>query len=156
MTDKIDPIRPTDDEARLLAKAILHGARFGGLGVMHPDSGMPYVSRIATVSWGGVPHFLISTLSLHTKALQADPRCSILLGEPEPKGDPLTHPRMTVMGLAEQADKVALKDAWLSAIPKAKLYYHFSDFQMWRIVPQDVHLNGGFGKAFELNPNDLK
>ena len=63
---------------------------------------------------------------------------------------------MTVMGIGEQVDKAALKDAWLSAIPKAKLYFDFADFQMWRIVPTDIHLNGGFGKAFHLTPDDLK
>jgi len=156
MNERTNPIRPTDDQARGLAKAILHSARFGGLGVIRPVTGMPYVSRIATVAWDGVPHILISTLSLHTKALQADQRCSILLGEPEPKGDPLTHPRITIMGVAEQVDKSAVKHAWLSAIPKSKLYYDFADFQMWRIVATDIHLNGGFGKAFHLTPDDLK
>ena len=156
MTDKINPIQPTDDDARALIRWLLAEARFGALAVRHPETGAPYVSRSATVALDEAPHLLISTLSLHTKALMADPQCSLLLGEPGDKGDPLTHPRMTVMGCAELADKAALKEAWLAAIPKAKLYYDFTDFQMWRITPETIHLNGGFGKAFELTPDDLK
>lgn len=156
MSDKINPIRPTDDEARALARDLLAQARFGALAVTDPDTLTPYVSRISTVAMDTAPHILISTLSHHTKALQANPACSVLLGEPKDKGDPLTHPRMTIMARAKPADKAALRDAWLAAIPKAQLYYDFSDFMMFRLVPQEIHLNGGFGKAFELAPIDLK
>lgn len=155
MSDKIDPIRPTDDEARALAKGLMQDARFGAIAVAHPETGAPYVSRIAVLAIESVPHILISTLSMHTKALRADPKCSVLIGEPGEKGNPLTHPRMTVMGEAELADKVALKEAWLGAIPKAKLYYDFADFQLYRIRPEAIHLNGGFGKAFHLKSDDL-
>ena len=150
-----DPINPTDAEARALAKALLHDARFGALAVTHPDTQSPYVARIACIADGATALILISTLSLHTKALLAHPTCSLLIGEPGPKGDPLTHPRMTLMCDAEQADKAQHKDAWLSAVPKAKLYYDFSDFIMFRLTPSVIHLNGGFGKAYTLTPKDL-
>ncbi|SEW30443.1 hypothetical protein SAMN04488515_2156 [Cognatiyoonia koreensis] len=152
---KRDPINPTDDDARTLAQALLAQARYGALAVIHPKLKTPYVARIATVADGADPLVLISTLSLHTKALQADPACSLLIGEPGPKGDPLTHPRMTLLCKAEQADKAALKDRWLTAIPKAKLYYDFADFLMFRLEPRVIHLNGGFGKAYTLTPDDL-
>ncbi len=154
MTTK-SPIRPTDNEARKLAKDLLKLARFGALAVTDPETKTPYVSRIATISDGPTPLILISTLSFHTKALQADPNCSLLIGEPGGKGDPLTHPRMTIMAQAEAADKTALRDLWLSKIPKAQLYYDFTDFQMFRLIPTKIHLNGGFGKAFQLSAEDL-
>ena len=154
MTEK-SPIRPTDAEARTLAQDLLKQARFGALAVTHPDTQIPYVSRIATIADKATPLVLISTLSLHTKALQANPNCSLLIGEPGAKGDPLTHPRMTIMASAEEADKAALKDLWLSKIPKAKLYYDFTDFLMFRLKPLKIHLNGGFGKAFHLTADDL-
>lgn len=152
---KRDPINPTDDDARALARGLLADARFGALAVTHPETQTPYVARIGTIGHEGTPLVLISTLSLHTKALQANPACSLLLGEPGTKGDPLTHPRMTLMCRAEVADKTALKNAWLSAIPKAKLYYDFADFIMFRLAPDTIHLNGGFGKAYTLAPDDL-
>lgn len=152
---KRDPINPTDDDARALAQGLLRDARFGALAVTHPDTKTPYVARIGTIADQGAPLILISTLSLHTKALLADPACSLLLGEAGDKGDPLTHPRMTLMCQALQTDKAKMKDAWLRAIPKAKLYYDFTDFIMFRLTPDVIHLNGGFGKAFTLKPADL-
>ena len=98
---------------------------------------------------------LISTLSIHTKALEANPHCALLIGEPGDKGDPLTHPRMTLSGKVVLTDKASHKDRWLTAIPKAQLYFDFADFQMYRLTPTVIDLNGGFGKAFQLTPADL-
>ena len=150
-----DPINPTTPEAIALALDLLGAARFGALAVTHPEYGTPYVARVATLWGDGALYSLISTLSLHTKALQANPACAMLVGEPGNKGDPLTHPRLTLSATAETADKAAFKDRWLSAIPKAKLYYDFADFQLYRLAPQWVDLNGGFGKAFHLTAEDL-
>ena len=150
---KRDPINPTDDNARHLALDLLHQARFGALAVAH--QGAPYVARVAMIWHEGALLTLISTLSLHTKALQANPACAVLIGEPQDKGDPLAHPRMSLICKAELADKPALKPVWLAAVPKAKLYYDFSDFQMYRLKTTEAHLNGGFGKAYHLSPDDL-
>ena len=152
---KRDPINPTDAVARALAQELLTKTRFGTLAVHHPASNTPYTARVALLWSDDVLLTLISTLSLHTKALEASPACAALVGEPDDKGDPLTHPRMTLLCIAEQADKAALKDIWLAAIPKAKLYYDFTDFLMYRLKPTEAHLNGGFGKAYHLSPEDL-
>lgn len=150
-----DPIRPTDDAARALAQDILRGARHGALGVIDPETGGPMVTRVAVLWDGTAVGLLVSDLSLHTVALRRDPACSLLVGEPGSKGDPLTHPRLTVMARAEDADKAAWRDAWLAAHPKATLYVDFADFRVLRLVPVSAHLNGGFGKAFRLAPSDL-
>ena len=153
---KRDPINETDEEARRLARRLLSEVRHGAIAVTDPESGAPHVTRVAVLGIDGAPHILISDLSTHTKALAADPLCSVLIGEPGTKGDPLTHPRMTIVARAVAADKVALRDVWLAAIPKAQLYYDFTDFRMMRLAPLEVHLNGGFGKAFRLTPDDLR
>ena len=103
----------------------------------------------------GAPLTLISTLASHTGALQADPRCSLLLGEPGPRGDPLTHPRLTLDCTAHITDKAPLRDHYLAQHPKAKLYIDFSDFLMVRLDIQSALLNGGFGKAFRMTATDF-
>lgn len=158
--DQINPIRPTDAEARTLAHGLLATARFAALGVRDPDSGSPMVTRIALVPAApddpaAAPLTLISSLSGHTSALDADPACSLLIGEPGEKGDPLTHPRLTLQARAEIADKAALREHYLSHYPKALLYFDFADFRIMRFQPLVAHLNGGFGKAFRLLPDDL-
>ncbi|WP_400086306.1 pyridoxamine 5-phosphate oxidase [Yoonia sp. R78084] len=150
-----DPINPTDDSARALAQNLLQNIRFAALAVTHPDSGVPYVARVAMLWHDGALLTLVSTLSLHTKALAKNSACAALIGEPGDKGDPLTHPRMTLMCTAQEVDKSAYKATWLAAIPKAQLYYDFSDFRMYALAVSEAHLNGGFGKAFTLSADDL-
>ncbi|WP_342068706.1 pyridoxamine 5'-phosphate oxidase family protein [Yoonia algicola] len=150
-----DPINPTDDSARALAQDLLRTARFAALAVTHPETQTPYVARVAMLWHDGALLTLISTLSLHTKALAANPACAALIGEPDDKGDPLTHPRMTLMCTAHEVNKSTRRQAWLAAIPKAQLYYDFSDFKMYQLSVSEAHLNGGFGKAFNLSADDL-
>ena len=150
-------IRPTDDEARALARSLCQDARFAALGVL--DDGRPMVTRVAFAQTpDDNPMSLISDLSHHTRALRADPRCSLLVGEPKEKGDPLTHPRLTMQAeariLAEKPKD--LKAHYLRAHPKAKLYLDFTDFHFVIFEPVIAHLNGGFGKAFTLTPEDLR
>lgn len=152
---KRDPINPTDNTARAMACDILRQTRFGALAVTQPDNDAPYVARVAMLWRDGAVLTLVSTLSTHTAGLQATPSCSVLVGEPSDKGDPLTHPRMTLQCKAYTTDKTAEKSAWITAIPKAKLYYDFTDFLMFRLMPETIYLNGGFGRAFRLSPGDL-
>jgi putative heme iron utilization protein len=150
-----DPVRPTDHEARTLACALLRNARHGALGVIDPSSGGPMVTRVA-VGWDGVdPLILISSLASHTAALLKDPRTSLLIGEPGERGDPLTHPRLTLMTTAHVADKAQGRAGWLRDHPKSTLYFDFTDFMLIRLSVTGAHLNGGFGKAYRLVPSDL-
>lgn len=154
--DKINPIRKTDDEARDLARSLIVNARFGALAVRDPETGDPVVTRIALVPGPDTaPLTLISDLSSHTRALLAHPRCSVLIGEPGDKGDPLTHARLTLLATAQPADKAALRTHYLGAYPKAALYYDFGDFRLVRLAPLSGLLNGGFGKAYELAAEDF-
>ena len=149
------PIRPTDDDARALARNLLRGARHGALATRDAGSGLPHVARVAVGHDGPDPLLLVSTLSLHTRALLADPGAALLVGEPGSKGDPLTHPRLTVQGHCSPADKDALRARWLHDHPKTRLYYDFADFLLMRLSVVQAHLNGGFGKAYTLTRDDL-
>ncbi|MGY6634993.1 MAG: HugZ family pyridoxamine 5'-phosphate oxidase [Alkalilacustris sp.] len=161
MADTPSPIRPTDATARTLARELIRGARFGALAVLHPDTGRPHVTRVAiTAARDGAPFTLVSDLSLHTRALRADPRACVLLGEPGPKGDPLTHPRLSLDVLARfvsrtDTEHVELRAEWLERHPKAKLYIDFADFAFVWLVPQGAALNGGFGRAYAMTAEDL-
>lgn len=150
-----NPIRDTDDEARETARALLGTARHAALGTLHENH--PMVTRIA---FGLTPDFtpvtLISELSAHAQALTADPRASLLIGEPGPKGDPLTHPRLTLQVTAHREPDKSLRDHYLTTHPKAQLYIDFTDFHFIRFAVIAAHLNGGFGKAYHLLPDDLR
>ncbi|MFB2531202.1 HugZ family protein [Paracoccus sp. p3-h83] len=155
-----DPIRPTDDQARAMAQGLLHGARHAALAVLDPATGAPSISRIALqVDASGQPVTLISGLAAHTRALAADPRAALLVGEPGAKGDPLIHPRLSINVRAQFMEKGAEHDLlcarWLAIQPKAKLYIDLPDFRFVRLVMTSALLNGGFGRAFRLTAADL-
>ena len=156
--DPKDVLRDVDDAARALAQDLLRRARMGALAVLEPGTGTPLASRISVATaQTGDPVFLISQLSAHFGALEADPRCSVLLGEAG-KGDPLAHARMTVIGRAvkaEGANRQALRARFLARHPKAALYADFGDFAFWRLEIARASMNGGFGKAYELGREDL-
>lgn len=154
-----DPFNPVDDEARALARHLLDTATYAAIAVI--EHGHPTATRIAfATALDGGPLSLISELSSHTQALIQNPVCSLLVGEPEDKGDPLTHPRLTLQAAArfiprDSAEHPTLSAHYLRLRPKAKLYIDFGDFRLVRFDVQTALLNGGFGKAYKLSPADL-
>tara|TARA_R110000868_G_scaffold27064_3_gene103417 strand:- start:76 stop:591 length:516 start_codon:yes stop_codon:yes gene_type:complete len=154
------PIRETDDDARALGKSLLANARFAALATIEPETGDPLASRIAFgLDPGAQPVSLMSTLAFHTKALLAQPRCSLLVGEPG-KGDPLAHPRISLQSIALPIDRTSTDHAsirahYLKQHPKAALYVDFGDFLFVRFKIRLAYLNGGFGKAYVLEAADL-
>jgi putative heme iron utilization protein len=161
MAERPDPVQPADEAACAQARNLLAGARFGALAFTDAETGSPGISRIALgLDAAGGPVTLISSLSAHHAALRQSPLAALLVGEPGPKGDPLTHPRLMIRVEARfvdraGADHAALRDGWLATHPKAKLYVDFGDFGFVRLVPLSAFLNGGFGRAVRLAPDDL-
>jgi heme iron utilization protein len=157
--DKPRVLRETDDAARAQARAFVQSSPHGALATLEPQTGWPLASRVSlAVDSDGVPLILISRLSAHYGALDADARCSLLLGEAG-DGDPLRHPRITVVCLAAKVpaeSRAAAKAQFLKRHPGAEMYADFADFDFWRLVPQRASLNAGFGKAYALGAEDLK
>jgi putative heme iron utilization protein len=129
---------------------------------LHPDTGLPHVTRIAIgTTPSGTPLTLISDLSFHTKALRQNPNCSLLLGEPTARGDPLVHPRISIQCTTsfltrDNPEHVCVRAHYLAIRPKSKLYIDFADFNFVLFNIQSANLNGGFGKAYELTEKDCK
>ena len=162
MAIQTNPIRPTDAQAISLAKSLISTASFGALAVLDPETQTPFVSRIAVgTTSDGTPLSLISDLSRHTRALRANPACSLLVGEPVDKGDPLSHPRLTLVCSAnflprDHPDHEKTRARYLKHQPKAQLYIDFTDFSFVLFAIRSASLNGGFGKAYELTPSDIR
>lgn len=157
---KKDVIRETDAEAIRLAKTLIRTARFGALAVLDPETGAPLASRVGVATDAdGMPLILVSLLSAHTRAIVADPRCSLLLGEPG-KGDPLAHPRITLICKADRLERgtpghARAERRYLNRNPKAELYVNLGDFSLFRLEAERASLNGGFGKAYLLDRGDI-
>jgi putative heme iron utilization protein len=158
--EKKSVIRETDEEAVRLAKTLVRTARYGALAVLDPETGAPLASRVGTATdIDGAPLILVSMLAAHTRALIADSRCSLLVGEPG-RGDPLAHPRITISCKALQLQSGTPEQAraerrYLNRHPKAKLYVGLGDFYFFRLESERASLNAGFGKAYVLGRSDL-
>lgn len=154
-----DVLRATDDEARALAVQLIRATPSASLASVDAR-GFPFCSLTSVgTDADGQPVILVSRLSSHTGHLLADPRCSLLFARGG-KGDPLAHPRVTVLGEAEPVERgseleLRLRRRFLARQPKAELYVDFPDFLFLRIRVRGASLNGGFGKAYALEPADL-
>ncbi len=158
--EKKDVLRETDAEAVRLGRTLLRSARFGAIAALDPETGAPVIGRVGVATdLDGTPLILVSGLSAHTKAIAADPRCALLLGEPG-KGDALAHPRISIACRVRRLERGS--DDWaraerryLNRNPKAKLYVGLGDFAFFRLEIERASLNGGFGKAYALTDGDL-
>jgi len=157
---KKNVLRRIDGEGIALAKQILRQAAHGSLATLEQGNGHPLASRVTVATdIDGTPIILISELSSHTTALMNDPRCSLLIGELG-TGDPLAHPRMTLICSAEQLDRQSdegqrAKKRFLMRHNAAALYADFGDFHFFKLTIERANLNGGFAKAYALKANDF-
>jgi putative heme iron utilization protein len=161
MPDRLPETAPEPNfDAASTAKMLLRAARAGTLATLDRNTGHPFASlvNVATDS-DGAPLVLISRLSTHTANLEADGRASVLLAATG-KGDPLAHPRLTVLGTFApiargHPDEPRLRRRYLARHPKSELYAGFADFSFWRLLTASAHLNAGFARAADLNAADL-
>jgi heme iron utilization protein len=149
-----------DFDPAALAKELLRTTRAGALATLDRNTGHPFCSLVnVATDADGAPIILISRLAVHTANLDADPRASVLLA-PTGKGDPLAHPRLTVIGsftavAGDAPDAARVQRRFLSRHPKSRLYAGFGDFSFWRLHVVSAHLNGGFARAADLKPGDI-
>lgn len=151
--------RPVDDTSRMLARQLLCEMRHATLATLSPDSGFPHLSRMACQPGeDSTPVSLLSDLARHTQALRQDARAGLLVEPvlPAEKGDPLTHPRLSLRVTAQPITRTqALRDRWLMVHPRAAVFIDLPDFQFWRMSVHDGLLNAGFGAATLLTAADM-
>jgi heme oxygenase (biliverdin-IX-beta and delta-forming) len=146
-------VDPTEAHAAAVAdvKRLMRLARTGALATLETPEGAPLTTLIGVASdFDGAPLFLMSTLSRHTRNLASDPRASLLLTGAHDRGDPLNHPRVTLSGRVQRCASPYAKLRYLQRNPKARLYAGFADFALYQLRIEDVHFNGGFGRAAPL------
>jgi hypothetical protein len=151
------PADPNEFHAEAVAdaKRLMRLARTGALATLEAG-GAPLTTLVGVASdFDGAPLFLFSTLSRHTRNLANDPRASLLLTGRHERGDPLNHPRVTLSGRVERCAAPRAKARYLERNPKAGLYAGFADFAVYQLRIEDVHFNGGFGRAAPLAPADV-
>jgi putative heme iron utilization protein len=85
---------------------------------------------------------------MHTQNLQADPRSSLLVTQPDASGDPLGASRVTLLGNVLPIPEPEVAEArklYLARYPNSKNWVDFEDFSFYRMDVMDVYYVGGFG-----------
>ncbi len=161
MPDRLPENAPAPDfDPKAVAKALLRGTRAGSLATVDRNTRHPFASLVnVATDCDGAPLILVSRLSTHTANLEADGRAALLLAATG-KGDPLAHPRLTVIGSfvrvpREDRNEPRLRRRFLARHPKSELYAGFADFSFWRLATVSAHLNGGFARAADLKATDV-
>jgi heme iron utilization protein len=151
---------PADFEPKSIAKRLLRATRAGSLATIDRNTGHPFASLVnVATDADGAPLILVSRLSTHTANLEKDGRASVLLASTG-KGDPLAHPRLTLLGsfrqlLRDDPAEPRARRRFLAKHPKSELYAGFGDFAFWRLDVVSAHLNGGFARAADLKAADV-
>jgi putative heme iron utilization protein len=123
--------------------------------------GGPYASLVLVATApDGSPLLLVSDLAQHAINIAAEPRVALLFDGTAGLAEPLTGPRVTVLGRAERSADERLRARFLARHPGAAFYAGFADFHVYRIAVERAHLVAGFGRidwitAAELLPPGL-
>jgi hypothetical protein len=140
------------------ARSLLALAR-GSLGSLAERDGRlyPFVSLVLPAqSVDGELILLLSDLSDHARNLQRDARASLLLDGTLELKEPLTGPRLTLIGeVHASADQAGDKARYLEVHPEAAVYAGFGDFKLYRFRILEGLFVAGFGRIFRLKPEEL-
>jgi hypothetical protein len=129
----------------------MYSGRIGSLSTLsRKQPGFPFGSLMPYALYSqGRPIFLISTMAMHTQNLQADPRASLFVTEPDASGgDPLGSSRVTLIGSVSripEPELAAARTVYLTGYPDSKYWVDFDDFFFYRMDVLDIYYVGGFG-----------
>jgi heme iron utilization protein len=136
---------------RLLARCCTRAALATSL------NGAPYASLVlVTVDHDATPLLLLSDLAQHSRNIAFDPRVSLLLDATQDHPDPLTGPRLTLLGQAGPADDPRCLARFVAHHPASAVYADFRDFRLYRVAVERGHLVAGFGRIDWIDGSDYR
>ncbi|MBD1585625.1 HugZ family protein [Pseudomonas typographi] len=99
----------------------------------------------------GRPVLLISRIAQHTRNLQGEPKCSLLVGERHAH-DVQAAGRLTILAEAHRLDEPgAMAERYYRYFPEAAGYHSAHDFEFWYLAPMRYRYIGGFGAIHWLD-----
>jgi putative heme iron utilization protein len=123
----------------------------------------PFTAMTAYVAEPALHSALIylSNLSPHKRILLNNPKCSLLIAEPDDgRAEVMSLARVTLQGTAAKIDKdtpdyAEAKALYLAALPASELMFGLPDFDLIRITFTSGRYIAGFGRAFPFAAADL-
>ena len=145
------------EQAARDARALLRTASQATLATAAQDrGGWPFASLVLLAhDRDGTPLLLLSDLAEHSRNIAADDRVSLLIDGTAGLDDPLTGPRLTVLGHAERSTDPDHRQRFLKRHPSAEQYVDFADFAVYRLAVERGHLVAGFGRIHWIDAAEL-
>ncbi|MBM3518662.1 MAG: DUF2470 domain-containing protein [Alphaproteobacteria bacterium] len=133
-------------EARWV-RDLMRAAATATLATRRKADGWPFASLVQVAAdHDGSPLLLLSALAEHTRNLEAEPRVALLFDGTAGLAEPLTGPRLTVLGALEGSALPGHRARYLRRHPGAAAYADFGDFGFYRLVIAEGYLVAGFGR----------
>ena len=144
---------PDDDPARI-GRRLLRRQQRGTLATSM--RGAPYASLVLIAAdLDASPLLLLSDLAQHSRNIAFDPRISLLIDGTADCRDPLTGPRLTVIGQAKAVVDPRRLARFTAHHPTSSVYSGFTDFRLYRMAVERGHLVAGFGRIHWIESRDL-
>ena len=137
---------------------LLQASRRVSLGSLAERDGeiLPFVSlAVPAIAADLTPLLLLSDLADHSKNLAQRPQASLLFDGTLDRAEPLTGPRVTLLGTVAVTVAAADRAAYLAQHPEAVLYADFNDFRFYRFVVHEALFVAGFGRIHRLSAAEL-
>jgi hypothetical protein len=140
-------------------RALMGRCRRAALGSLAARDGeiLPFVSLVLpALTIDATPILLMSDLADHAKNLQQRPVASLLYDGTLELAEPLTGPRVTLLGHIAPSDDSGDRAAYLAQYPEAALYADFRDFRFYRFNIREALFVAGFGRINRLSGADIR
>lgn len=138
------------------ACTLVRAALAGTIATVDRDDATPYASLVAVATLPDArPLLLISKLALHTRNAGADPRASLLVDRRGDLADPLTGPRVTLLGRLLPCTDPSARSRYLARHRGAEVYAGFADFGFYELEVSRAHFVGGFGRITPLQASEI-
>ena len=138
------------------ARSIVRRAEKATLATLIGDAGDPYTSLVMVAcDQSGAPLMLLSDLAQHTANFARDPRAALAFDATADHENPLSGPRLSLLGRIEAAHDEALIARYLRRHDDAPDYLALGDFRLWRLAVERAHIVAGFGAIHWLEGGSL-
>jgi heme iron utilization protein len=144
----------TNGELAGFARGLMR--RCGRAALATNNRGAPYASLVLFVAdLDASPLLLLSDLAQHSRNIAFEPRISLLIDATEGLSDPLTGPRLTLLGRAEAVADPRRLARFTAHHPASADYSGFADFRLYRLTVERGHFVAGFGRIHWIEGCDL-
>jgi heme oxygenase (biliverdin-IX-beta and delta-forming) len=150
---------PMDDERSdpaTLSRGLMRAADRAMLATIMAADGWPFGTlAMCACDHDASPLLLLSDLARHSRNLAADDRATLLFDGTAGLDDPLTGPRLSVLGRLAPCADGRLAARYLARHPSAAGFAGFADFRLYRMAVSHAHLVAGFGVIERIEAADL-